>query len=82
MSLRLIFLFMLTGRGIFICNGGKMKFLKEPAYIKYFIVKTSSKTTQIPFTENSLKIKKGLKLVSRPHFSDNFLIKFFRGNIS
>ena len=39
MSLRLIFLFMLTGRGIFICNGGKMKFLKEPAYIKYFIVK-------------------------------------------
>ena len=27
------------------------------------------------FTENSLKIKKGLELVCRPHFSQNFLIK-------
>ena len=29
------------------------------------------------FTEVSLKIKKGLELISRPHFSQNFLIKFF-----
>ena len=27
------------------------------------------------FIEDSLKIKKGLELVSRPHFSYNFLIK-------
>ena len=27
------------------------------------------------FTENSLKIKKGLELVSRPYFSHNFFIK-------
>ena len=27
------------------------------------------------FTEDSLKIKKGLELVSKPHFSYNFLIK-------
>ena len=30
---------------------------------------------KIPFTEDSLKIKKGLKLVFRPYFSYNFLIK-------
>ena len=30
---------------------------------------------EILFTEDSLKIKKGLELVSRPHFSYNFLIK-------
>ena len=29
------------------------------------------------FTEDSLKIKKGLELVSRPHFSYNFFIKNF-----
>ena len=29
------------------------------------------------FTENSLKIKKGLELVPRPHFSYNFFINFF-----
>ena len=29
----------------------------------------------ILFTEDSLKIKKGLELVSRPHFSYNFLLK-------
>ena len=29
------------------------------------------------YTEDSLKIKKGLELVSRPHFSYNFLIKSF-----
>ena len=27
------------------------------------------------FTEDSLKIKKGLELVSRPHFPYNFMIK-------
>ena len=29
------------------------------------------------FTEDCLKIKKGLELVSRPHFSQNFLMKKF-----
>ena len=29
------------------------------------------------FIEDSLKTKKGLELVSRPHFSENFLIKIF-----
>ena len=31
----------------------------------------------IAFTEDSLKIKKGLELVSRPHFPNNFSIKNF-----
>ena len=30
---------------------------------------------RILFTENSWKIKKGLELASRLHFSNNFLIK-------
>ena len=53
-----------------------MKFLKQATYIKYVIAKLS-KFVQILFTEDSLKIKKGLELVSRPHFSYNFLIKNF-----
>ena len=32
---------------------------------------------RIDFTEDSLKIKKGPELVSRPYFSQNFLIKNF-----
>ena len=32
---------------------------------------------RILFTEDSLKIKKGLELVSRPDFSYHFLIKNF-----
>ena len=34
------------------------------------------------FTEDYLKIKKGLKLVSWPHFSHNFLIKILFCNIT
>ena len=30
---------------------------------------------RILFAENSSRIKRGLKIVSRPHFSYNFLIK-------
>ena len=30
---------------------------------------------QILFTEDSLKIRKGLELIPRPHFSQNFLMK-------
>ena len=32
---------------------------------------------RFPFTEDYLKIQKGQELVSRPHFSKNFLIKTF-----
>ena len=40
-------------------------------------VRISTRPPQIPFTEDSLKIKMGLELVSRPYFSYNFLIKNF-----
>ena len=54
----------------------KMKLLKQATYIRYVLAKLS-KFFQIStqtylnsfFTEDSLKIKKGLELVSRPHFS-------------
>ena len=52
-----------------------MKFLKQATYIGYVIAKRSKSVQQhadllrIGFTEDSLKIKKGLELVSRPHFS-------------
>ena len=50
-----------------------MKFLKQATYIRDVIAKLL-KFVQINmptlfFTEDSLKIKKGLELVSRPHFS-------------
>ena len=54
----------------------KMKFLKQATYIRYVITNLSkfvqiSKVTSTEsfFTEDSLKIRKGLELVSRPHFS-------------
>ena len=37
---------------------------------------------RILFTEDSLKNKKGLELVSKPHFSQNFLIKKLFCNIT
>ena len=37
---------------------------------------------RILFTEDSLKTKKGLELVSTPHFSQNFLIKHLFCNIT
>ena len=37
--------------------------------------KLSKFVLRIPFPEDSLKIKQGLEIVSRPHFSYNFLIK-------
>ena len=63
----------------------KMKFLKQATYIGYVIAKLSqsvqiSKLTdllRIVFTEDSLKIKKSMELVSRSHFSQNFSIKKF-----
>ena len=59
-----------------------MKILKQAIYIRYVIAKLSKlvQTAYRPpqlFTEDSLKIKKGLELVSRPHFSWDFLIKSF-----
>ena len=39
--------------------------------------KSAHISPQIRFTEDSLKIKKGLQLVSRTPFSHNFLIKNF-----
>ena len=60
----------------------KMKFLKQATYI------STSKSTRISsnqhadflrflFTEHSLKTKKVLELVFRPHFSYIFLMNFF-----
>ena len=65
----------------------KMKFFKRATYIRYVIAKLL-KYVQIShadhlrflFTEDSLKIRKGLELVSRSHFYYNFLIKFFWPN--
>ena len=52
-------------------------------YMRYVLAKLS-KFVQIStltspdfFSEESLKIKKGLELVSRPNFSESFLIKNF-----
>ena len=65
----------------------KMKPFNQPTYIRYALAKLS-KFVQIStqsfwdsflqsiFTEYSLEIKKGLELMSRPHFS-YFLIKIF-----
>ena len=62
----------------------KMKFLKQTTYIRYVTTKVSKfiqiniqASSDSVFTENSLKIKKGLEQVSRSHFSYNFLIKMF-----
>ena len=57
-----------------------MKFLKQAAYIRYVVAKLS-KFVQISmqtfWPEDSLKIKKGLELISRPLFSYNFLKEIF-----
>ena len=52
-----------------------MKFLKYSTYIRYVngkVIKNIPNQLagflRFCFTEDSLKIKKGLKLVSRPHF--------------
>ena len=55
----------------------KMRFLKQTAYNGYVIAKLSieicsnqhADLLRTVFTEDSLKIKKGLELVSRPYFS-------------
>ena len=52
-----------------------MKLLKQATYIRYALAKLSkfvqiSIQTSLDFlTEDSLKIKKGLELVTRTHFS-------------
>ena len=49
-----------------------MKLLKQAIYIRYVIAELSNQPADLLrflFTEVSLKIKKGLELVSRPHFS-------------
>ena len=61
----------------------KMKLLKQAINITYVLAKLSKfvqiSTNALRFllTEDSLKIKKDLELVSRPCFSYNFLIKKF-----
>ena len=61
-----------------------MKFLKEAALLDYALAKTMkirpnqhTDLLRLLFTGDSLKIKKTLKLVSKPHFSYNFLIQNF-----
>ena len=55
-----------------ICNGKTLKIcLNQLADLLRFL-----------FSKDSLKIEKGLELVFRPHFSYNFLIKFFFCNIT
>ena len=57
----------------------KIKFLKQATYIRYVMAKLNQHADLlgILFTEDSLKIEKGLKLVFRPHISKYFLIKIF-----
>ena len=66
----------------------KMKLLKQATHIRHKLAKLS-KFVQIStdllrllFTEDSLKIKKGLEPASRPYFSYKFLIKIFFCNIT
>ena len=61
-----------------------MKFLKQANCIRLCISKTikicpnqHTDLLRFLFTGDSLKIKKGLELVSRSHFSSNFWIKNF-----
>ena len=61
-----------------------MKFLKQSTYIRYVINKAieispnqHAGLLRFLFTEDTLKIEKGLELVSRPHFSENFMTKFY-----
>ena len=59
-----------------------MKFLKQATYVKYELGKPIKicpnqhiDLFRFHFTEDSLKIKKGLEIVSRSHFLLNFLIE-------
>ena len=58
-----------------------MKFSKQAPYIKNRIAKLSKfgqisvQTSLHSFLEDSMRIKKGLELVSRRHFFLNFLMK-------
>ena len=60
-----------------------MKLLKQATYIRYVLAKLSkfvqisTRPPHIFFTENSLKIKKGLELVSKPYFSHKYFVKNF-----
>ena len=60
-----------------------MKFLRQATYIRYILAKLSKpvqitkQTSSDFFTEDYLKSKKGLELVSRPCFLQNFFIIFF-----
>ena len=60
-----------------------MKLLKQLAFGRYVMAnyKNFSESACAPLQnllkEDSLKIKKGLELVPRPHFSYSFLIKIF-----
>ena len=77
-----------SSRHPFVCKEGSTisigKFLKEVTYIRYVIANLSTFSPnqhagllRFFFPEHSLKIKKGLEIESRPHFSCNFLIKKF-----
>ena len=63
----------------------QMKFLKQATYIRYICNSKSikicpnqhAKFHRIFFTKVSLKIKKGLELVSRPHFPYVLVKKLF-----
>ena len=62
----------------------KIKLSKQAIYIRYVITELSkfspnqlADLLRFLFTKISLKIKKGLELVFRPHFSNNFFINIF-----
>ena len=63
-----------------------MKLLNQNTYIRYVLaelskfVQISTDILRFLFTEDSLKIKKGLEQVSGPYFLYNFLIKNSRCN--
>ena len=57
-----------------------MKFLKQGSYIRYVLEKLSKFVqiiTDLHHTDDSLKIKKSLELVPRPHFLLQYYIKLF-----
>ena len=63
-----------------------MKLLKQATYAGYVLAKLAqikifpnqdTELLRFLFTKDYLKTEKGLELVSRPHFSYNFLIKVF-----
>ena len=52
------------------------EFLRQACYIRHVISNQHTDFLRYLFAKDSLKIKKGLELVSRPHFSYKFLIFF------